>query len=788
MKRSILKTLLLAIIIPGISISLCAQPSTPLTNVIPQPAKVKPGQGSFLITDNIPLLINGGDADSKQSALLFTERLRLSGGPVITIREMNPEDKNIPSIIFSVAKPGKLPVEGYVLKVTKKNITITGGSGAGLFYGVQTLFQLLPPEIEGEDTLKTLSKPEIQCIEITDQPRFTYRGMHLDVSRHFFPKEFIRKYIDLIAMYKMNTFQWHLTDDNGWRIEIKKYPKLTEIGAWRVDRENLPWNERPPQNPGEKATYGGFYTQDDIREIVQYAKDKYVTIIPEIEMPAHSLDVLASYPQFSCTGGPFTVPPGSYWPNSDILCAGNDSTFQFLQDVLTEVIELFPSKYIHIGGDEADKTRWKECQKCQERIKTEGLKDEKELQSYFIKRIEKFLVSKNRKMIGWDEILEGGLAPEATVMSWRGIEGGIAAAQQGHDVIMTPTTYCYFDYYQADPGFEPKAIGGYIPLKKVYSYDPTPEELTKDEARFILGTQGNVWTEYIPTAEQAEYMAVPRMIALAEVAWTSREMKDWSSFRQRLSDHFKRLDYLKVNYSKGSFKVDVTTKFDKEKNVLSAILDSEQPDMPIHYTLNGNDPTSKSPVYSEPIEIKGNTYIKAGLFVDEKVKEKFSERSILFHKATGKKVRYFKPYSYRYTAGGDGALTDGLRGTTNHRDGGWQGYLGNDMEVIIDLGKVDSIMSVSATFLQLQASWIFMPDTVIISLSQDGKRFHSINEIRNDVPKKTDRPIIKQFSQGFPMTKARYIKVRAINPGVCPPWHEGAGEPCWLFADEIVVY
>jgi len=788
MTLSNFKASILIMLILGISLSLCAQPSKPLTNVIPQPAKVKPGQGSFLITDNIPVLISGTDAGLIKSAHLFTERLQLSGGPVLTVREMTAADKNIPSIIFSMAKEGKLPVEGYALKVTKKNITVTGGSGAGLFYGIQTLFQLFPPEIEGEATIKTLSKLEIPCIEIADQPRYPYRGMHLDVSRHFFPKEFIKKYIDLIAMYKMNTFQWHLTDDNGWRIEIKKYPKLTEIGAWRVDRETLPWNERPPQQPGEKATYGGFYTQDDIREVVQYAKDKYVTIIPEIEMPAHSREVLAAYPPFSCTGGPFTVPPGSYWPNSDILCAGNDSTFQFLQDVLSEVIELFPSKYIHVGGDEADKTRWKECQKCQARIKSEGLKDEKELQSYFIKRIEKFLVSENRKMIGWDEILEGGLAPEATVMSWRGIEGGIATARQGHDVIMTPTSFCYFDYYQADPDFEPKAIGGYVSLKKVYSFDPTPEELTKDEARFILGAQGNLWTEFIPTTQQAEYMAVPRMIALAEVAWTAKDLKNWKSFRERLSDHFKRLDYLKVNYSEGSFKVDISTSFDKKENVLRVMFDSEQPGIPIQYNLNGNDPTPKSPVYSEPVEIKGNAYIKAGLFIDGKVKEKFTERSILIDKATGRTVRYFKPYSYRYTAGGDGALTDGLRGTTNHRDGGWQGYLGNNMEVIIDLGKVDSIMSVSATFLQISGSWIFMPDTVIFSLSQDGKRFHSINEIRNDIPKKTDRPIIKQFSQGFPRTKARYIKVRAVNPGVCPPWHEGAGESCWLFVDEIVVY
>jgi len=773
----------------GITLSLYAQPSKQLTNVIPQPLKIKTGQGNFIITEKTPVLFSESDADAKHPALLFAESVRIFGGPLLTVRQMTPSDKNIPAIIFLINSKGSLPSEGYSLKVTKKNIILTGGSAAGLFYGSQTLVQILPitpqPDLDRPLPLTTLDVP---CLEIKDQPRYPYRGMHLDVSRHFFPKEFVKKYIDLIAMYKMNTFHWHLTDDNGWRIEIKKYPKLTETGAWRVDREDLPWAERPPQKQGEKATYGGYYTQDEIREIVEYAREKYVTVIPEIEMPAHSVEVLAAYPQFSCTGGPFTVPPGSYWPNSDILCAGNDSVFQFLQDVLTEVIDLFPSKYIHAGGDEADKTRWKECPKCQGRIRNESLKDERELQSYFIKRIEKFIISKNRKMIGWDEILEGGLAPEATVMSWRGLEGGIAAARQGHDVIMTPTSHCYFDYYQADPDFEPKAIGGFLPLKKVYSFEPTPEELTKQEEKFILGTQGNVWTEYIPVPEHAEYMAVPRMIALAEVGWTAKELKDWKSFRQRLTDHLKRLGHIGVNYSKGSYKVDISTKFDNTKNILKVYLDSEQPDPPIHYTLNGIDPTSTSPLYTDPIEITGNSYLKAGIFLDGKLKEKFSERSILYHKATGKTVKYFQPYSYRYTAGGDGALTDGLRGTVNHRDGNWQGFLGNDFEVIVDLGKVDSIMSVAITFLQVQKSWIFMPDTVIISLSQDNKRYHSINEIWNDVPAKTERHVIKQFSQGFPKTRARYIKIRAISPHFCPAWHEGAGESCWLFADEIVVY
>jgi hexosaminidase len=764
----------------GMQVSMYSQPKI---NVIPLPAKVKYGSGNFVLTGQTQVLVSSEDEEIMKLAGYFSERVCLIGKPI-----KDPGNPGSPSIVFRIEKEGKLPAEGYSLKITKSRITLAGGSGAGLFYGIQTLLQLLPEETAVPEALKTASRMEVPCLDITDNPRFPYRGMHLDVSRHFFSKEFVKKYIDLLAMYKMNTFHWHLTDDNGWRIEIKKYPKLTQIGAWRVDREELPWGDRPPQQPGEKATYGGFYSQDDIREVVRYAQERYITIIPEIEMPAHSREVLAAYPQFSCTGGPFTVPPGSYWPNSDILCAGNDSTFIFLQDVLAEVMQLFPSKCIHVGGDEADKTEWKKCPKCQARMKSEGLKDEKELQSYFMSRMGKFISSKDHKMIGWDEILEGGLAPDATVMSWRGVEGGIAAARQGHDVIMTPTNYCYFDYYQADPDFEPKAIGGYVPLKKVYSFEPVPKELNKAESRFILGAQGNLWTEFIPTSQQAEYMALPRMIALAEVDWTPAEMKDWTSFRIRLNDQFKRLDKMQVNYSKGSFRVDITTSFDKKSNVLKVKMESEQPGLPIYYTLDAKDPTIKSSSYADPFAIKQNCYIKAGIFLDGKLKEKCSERSILYHKAVGKKVTYSQPYSYRYTAGGDGALTDGMRGTSNHRDGTWQGYLGNGMDVIIDLGKIDSIMSVSAAFLQVAASWIFMPDTVVISLSRDGKRFHSINEIPNDIPKKTDRPIIKQFSQGFPMTKARYIKVRAVNPGVCPPWHEGAGEACWIFTDEIVVY
>ena len=781
MKRFILTPFLLCtLFLTGIAAN---QP----ISIIPKPVTMKSGTGNFIINDRTPLLFSAGDEEAMNTARLFAGHLQMAGGPVLTAMGVSKNYHNIAGIIFSIRKDGHYPAEGYSLNVSKNNIIIEGGSGAGLFYGMQTLLQLLPPEIFASKALQPGNNWKVPCVSIIDHPRFGYRGMHLDVSRHFFPKEFVLKYIDLIASFKMNTFHWHLTDDNGWRIEIKKYPKLMQTAAWHVDRDTLPWGERPPQKEGERATSGGYYSQDEIREVVEYARQRYVTIIPEIEMPAHSVEVLAAYPQLSCTGGPFKVPAGSYWPNTDILCAGNDSTFTFLEDVLTEVISLFPSKYIHIGGDEADKTRWKECPKCQARIKTEGLKDEKELQSYFIKRIEKFLISKDRKVIGWDEILEGGLAPEATVMSWRGIEGGLAAARQGHNVIMTPGSHCYFDYYQANPKTEPKAIGGYTTLKKVYSYEPIPGELTKEQSKYILGAQGNVWTEFIPTPEHAEYMAVPRMIALAEVDWTPKTMRNWVDFRKRLEPEFHRLDLLKVNYCKGSDKVEIRTHYDKKSQSMKCTFDSEQPGFPIVYTLTGNDPTAKSTVYDKPIDINQNIFIKAALLRDGKMME-INGRTFINHIAIGKKVKYLEPYSYRYTGGGDEALIDGLRGTVDFHEGNWQGFYGNNMDVIIDLGKIQPVRTVFVTFLQSTKSWIFFPDSVTFSLSANGKRFHSINEQLNTDSKNISETVIKQFSQIFPGTLARYVRVRAKNTGVCPSWHEGKGEPCWLFADEIAVF
>lgn len=443
----------------------------------------------------------------------------------------------------------ELGIEGYTLTVQPDRIDLKASQPAGLFYAVQTLIQLMPPAVYQPASASNKIKIRIPCVEIKDRPRFGWRGLMLDVSRHFFPPEFIYRFIDFLAMHKLNTFHWHLVDDQGWRIEIKKYPKLTEVGAWRVDREANHWNAREPQKPGEKATCGGFYTQDEIRDIVSYATNRYITIIPEIEMPGHTTAALAAYPEYSCSGGPFSVLPGGVWPITDIFCAGKEETFIFLEDILTEVMDLFPSRFIHIGGDEATKTEWEKCPLCRERIQKEGLKDVEELQSYFIRRIERFLNSHERRLIGWDEILEGGLAPQATVMSWRGTQGGIDAARLGHDVVMSPTSHCYFDYYQGDPDVEPLAIGGYLPLSRVYEFDPVPGELSAEESSFILGGQANLWTEYVSTPEHAEYMLFPRTAALAEAVWTLPDLKDWTDFAARLEGQLARYKAAGINYA-----------------------------------------------------------------------------------------------------------------------------------------------------------------------------------------------------------------------------------------------
>jgi len=749
-------------------------------SIIPQPTHVELSKGFFEINEKT-LIVIPNDEKVNQVADYFIQWFQGASGFKLMLGKES-DKKNV--IRFDLNKNEELGKEGYRLIVEKDKIVISAQNSIGLFYGVQSLLQLLPSEVYSVEQTNSIQW-NAPCCKIKDKPRFGWRGMHLDVSRHFFDVDFIRRYIDLIAMHKMNVFHWHLTDDNGWRIEIKKYPKLTEVSAWRVDREDVHWREVTPPEPGEKATYGGFYTQEEIKEIIKYAAERQITIIPEIEMPGHTSEVFAAYPELSCTGEKLYVQPGSYWPNTDIFCAGKEETFEFIEDVLVEVIELFPAKYIHIGGDEATKTRWEECDLCQTRIKNEGLADEHELQSWLIKRIEKFLNDNGKQLIGWDEILEGGLAPEATVMSWRGIQGGIDAARQGHDVVMSPTSHCYFDYYQANPDFEPVAIGGFTTLKKVYSFEPIPEELDNNQAKHILGAQGNVWTEYIATPEHAEYMSVPRMTALAEVVWSSKENRDWENFQMRLQDQLKRFEQLGVNYSTGSWKVDIQPIM--ENGVFKVTLEAEQLNIPIYYTLDGSNPSYTSMIYSDPIIIDKSTVIKAGLFVNKELKETFNEKEIVFHKGIGMEGTLENSPSSYYSGNGALSLSDGLLGSDNFRDGYWLGFSGSDFQYEIDLGQRTEVKQVSVNFLQNSGAWIFMPKEVAITILTEDRTKVAEQILEPDATWEVKGTIIENFQAEFLQPEARYIQVSAKNLKKIPDWHEGAGNEGWLFVDEVII-
>jgi hexosaminidase len=559
-------------------------------SIIPAPVKIEYGNSYFKINETTKIVFDHSNSELLSLAQILELNIESITRFKPAVSEVQPSE-NFIQLIFTNDLSHK---EAYILEVNPENISIKANGGAGIFYGIQTLLQLFPLDKSNEILIPTLS--------ILDYPRFNWRGVHLDVCRHFFPLEFIKKYIDILAFYKINTFHWHLTEDQGWRIEIRKYPKLIEVGSWR--KESM----------GDKTPHGGFYTQDQVRELIEYAKQRYITVVPEIELPGHSLAALASYPEYSCTGGPFEV--GTVWGiYKDVYCAGSEKVFEFLEGILSEIAELFPSEFIHIGGDEVPKDRWENCEKCQLKIKLENLKDEHELQSYFITRIEKFLNSKGKKIIGWDEILEGGLAPNAAVMSWRGIQGGIDAAKMKHYVVMSPGTHCYFDHYQGLSG-EPKAIGGFTPLEKIYSYEPIPDALSTEEAKYIMGAQANMWTEYMNSTDHVEYMLLPRLCALSEVVWSLKESRDLENFKSRLKNHYKIL--MNKNYN---FRIPPPINKDGEYLLHkdeTVSLTSPIENSKIYYTIDGTEPNENSILYkssiklTKPITLKAKTILENG--------------------------------------------------------------------------------------------------------------------------------------------------------------------------------
>ncbi len=650
-----------------------------------------------------------------------------------------------------------IPDEGYQLEIDEAGVRLTAKTETGLFYGKQTLLQLLTPN-------------GLPYVKINDHPRFPYRGLHLDVSRHFFDKEEVKKLMNVMSYYKLNTLHLHLTDAGGWRLQIDKYPKLTQEGAFRTQSDWREWwdngKDRQYLKEGTEGAYGGYYTKDDIRDMLAYAAEKHITIIPEIEFPAHSDEVFVAYPELCCAGKSHT---------SGDFCIGNPKTFEFMENVLTEVIELFPSEYIHIGGDEAGKNTWKTCPKCQALMKKEKLANVDELQSYMIRKAEKFLNSKGRRLIGWDEILEGGLAPEATVMSWRGEAAGFKSARMGHDVIMTPGSYMYFDFYQADPRHQPVAIGGYTPIRKVYSYNPIPQDsLTAEEAKHFLGVQANTWTEYIPTPEHLEYMMFPRALAVAEIGWTPQEKRDWQDFKPRVNAHIPVLQQMGLNPFPLSNELEFDMVVDTIQKEIRVTMDAEKYPAEIHYTTDGSTPTASSPIYQEPIVVKDSAKIVAGIFVNGQLQDRVSEQRVDYHKGIGKSIRFNSRLYPGYMAGGINAIINGYRGGLTYLDQRWQGYTDN-LDCVIDLGEVMDLHQVSSKWMQLTGPGVYQPEKVEVLTSEDGKNFTSQGVIPTTIPQdKSDLTFQEYTFQGN--WKARYVQLKAQNP-------KG-----FIFVDEIVIW
>ena len=751
--------------------------STANYEVIPLPEMITTPQANadkpFVLTADTKITYPEGDASLQQYAGFLQEYIKKQAGIEVNIAPNQNNETNTIALLQNYQNNNK---EAYQVVVNAKNITVNGASKAGTFYGVQLLRKSIP--------VQKVGKVIFPAKEITDKPYFAYRGAHLDSARHFFTADSVRIYIDMLALHNINKFHWHLTDDQGWRFESKKYPKLTVVGSTRSQTMvNKQWDTF------DGKPHGGFYTQQEMKDIVKYAADRNITVIPEIDLPGHMVAALATYPQLGCTGGPYKVRE-TWGIAEDVLCAGNPETYDFIKNILEEVTEVFPSEYIHIGGDECPKDSWKKCPKCQAKIKELGIKGdakhtaEEYLQSHIITFAEDVLAKKGRKIIGWDEILEGGLAPNATVMSWRGIGGAIEAAKSNHDAIMTPVSYCYFDYYQTDKtDKEPLAIGGYVPVERVYSFNPYPDALNKEQQKHILGVQANVWTEYIKTFKHVQYMVLPRFAALAEVQWEDpSKPKDYNQFLQRLMRLLPIYQLEGYNYAKHIF--DLRAEVKPEVGDIQVTFSCLQ-DTPIYYTTDGSEPTKSSNVYKEPLKLTQDTHLKAKVFGQET--ESSFEQQFLFNKATVRPIEFLSKPSYNYTFGGAITLVDGRKGGNNSRSGEWLGFSEAPCEVVITLKENTPVKEVRFNALIETGDWIYPPTSFEVWGSKDGKSYDLLAKENYALPKEPLKEI-KTYSLSFPEKEVTYLKVKINGVNKIPSFHQGAaGKPGFLFIDEIQV-
>lgn len=761
----------------GLLMTACSNQPTTVANyeVVPMPLEINTTQqASFLLKSGVTVYYPAGNEKMQRNAEFLASYVKAQTGIELQVQA---GEGGKGGIVLQLGLANDNP-EAYQLKVDASQVVISSPSEAGVFYGIQTLRKAVDVA-EG-------SNVELPAVEIKDQPRFGYRGMMLDVGRHFFSMDEIKTYIDMMALHNINRFHWHLSEDQGWRIEIKKYPKLTEIGSMRketvIGHNSGKYDGKP---------YGGFYTQEQAKEIVAYAAERYITVIPEIDLPGHMQAALAAYPELGCTGGPYEV--WTQWGVSDnVLCAGNDQTIQFIKDVLAEIVEIFPSEYIHVGGDECPKVKWSTCPKCQARIKALGLKSdnkhtkEERLQSYVIHEAEEFLNSKGRKMIGWDETLEGGLAPNATVMSWRGEAGGIEAAKQHHDVVMTPNTYLYFDYYQSkDTETEPMAIGGYLPIERVYSYEPMPKSLSPEEQKYIVGVQANLWTEYIPDFKQVQYMVLPRMAALSESQWCAPEKKNYEAFLQRVSRLVNIYAKNGWNYATHIFDVMLDLKPNTETGTLDAVARTID-NAPIYYTLDGSEPTTASEKYTDVIKIDKPCTLRT-VAIRPSGSSKITNDEISFSKSSMKPITMLQPINKQYEFSGATVLVDGMTGNMNYKTGRWIAFYTNDLEAVIDLKEATEISSMTLHTCVEKGDWIFDTRGITVSVSDDNQTFKEVASEAYPAMKESDPNQIYTHELKFDPVKTRYIKVKALSEQKIPSWHGGKGNPGFLFVDEIIL-
>lgn len=744
--------------------------------IIPKPLDVNcKGDASFLLKDGVAVIYPENNRKMQDNAEFLVDYVERQTGVKLTSHAGMPVDGAI-CLTLDLSDDN---AEAYKLIVNDKRVCISGASEAGVFYGIQTLRKSLPV---AQDINVNLS-----AVEIYDKPRFAYRGAMLDVARHFYTVDEVKTFIDMLALHNINRFHWHLTDDQGWRIEIKKYPKLMSVASERKETVVGRWYS----GIYDGKPYGGYYTQDELRDVIDYAAKRHITIIPEVDLPGHMQAALTAYPELGCTGGPYEV--RTIWGVSqDVLCVGNDFTLQFVKDVLSEVADIFPSEYIHIGGDECPKVRWEKCPKCQERIKSLGLKSdakhtkEQRLQSYMIQEAAKYLKEKGKRIIGWTEILEGGLVPDATLMSWIGESGGIEAAHQHHDVIMTPNTYLYFDYYQSKKvEDEPLAIGGYLPIEKTYNYEPMPKELTKEEQQYIKGVQANLWTEYIPVFSQVQYMVLPRLGAAAEVQWTDPSKKDYKDFLRRVPHLVAVYDCYGWNYATHVYDVNVDMKADTVNHVLNVQL-STMADDPIYYTLDGQDPTEKSLKYTKPFTIDQSVVLKT-MAVHPDRTSKISVDTIRFNKATLKPVVLLQPNESRFSPDGPVVLVDGRNGNHSFDTGAWLTVAGNDLEAVINMQAETILSSASVHVYVRKDAWLFDARGFSVSVSSDNKNYKEVASQEYKQMQESDSDGIIEHELSFDPCKATYVKIKVISEKSMPDWHWDAGKAPFLLVDEIIL-